>query len=116
VIESESSQSDAKQAESLLTCTIKGLTAKGKRSANGFVVFKGSQAVKEHREASPRTKVKREQFVEDGLLAVNGDHLVFTQDYEFSSPSAAAGIIRGGSSNGLTNWKNSDGVALKDLL
>lgn len=115
VIEGESSQSDAKQAESLLTCTIKGLTAKGKRSANGFVVFKGSQAVKEHRQASPRAKVKREQFVESGLLSVNGDHLVFTQDYEFSSPSAAASIVRGGSSNGLTNWKNSDGVALKDL-
>jgi hypothetical protein len=115
VIESESSQPDAKQAESMLTCTIKGLIAKGKRSANGFVVFKGSQAVKEHRVASPRTKVKREQFVESALLAVNGDHLVFTHDYEFSSPSAAASIVRGGSSNGLTNWKNSDGVALKDL-
>ena len=115
VIEGESSQSDAKQAESLLTCTIKGLTAKGKRSANGFVVFKGSQAVKEHRKVSLLPTAKREQFIEDGLLALSGDHLIFTQDYEFSSPSAAASIICGGSTNGLTYWKNSDGVALKDL-
>lgn len=115
VVEGESSQSDAKQAESLLTCTIKGLTAKGKRSANGFVVFKGSQAVKEHRESSKRVRRKREQHVEEGLLVLNGDALEFTQDYEFSSPSAAAAIIRGGASNGLTSWKNTNGVALKDL-
>ena len=115
VIEGESSQSDAKQDESLLTCTIKGLTAKGKRSANGFVVFKGSQAVKEHRESSKRVRRKREQHVEEGLLVLNGDALEFTQDYEFSSPSAAAAIIRGGASNGLTSWKNINGVSLKDL-
>jgi hypothetical protein len=115
VIEGESSQSDAKQAESLLTCTIKGLTAKGKRSANGFVVFKGSQAVKEHREVSIRIAVKRDEFIADGLLVVNEDHLIFTKDYEFSSPSAAASIVCGGPSNGLTYWKNSNGLVLKDI-
>lgn len=115
VIEGESSQPDAKQAENLLTCTIKGLTAKGKRSANGFVVFKGSQAVKEHRDSAGRFGEKRVQYVIDGLLVLKGDHYEFTKDYEFSSPSFAASIVRGGHSNGLDNWKNSNGVALKDL-
>mgnify|MGYP000035297784 FL=1 len=115
VIEGESSQSDAKQAESLLTCTIKGLTAKGKRSANGFVVFKGSQAVKEHRGSAGRFVEKRDQYAASGLLVLKGDYYEFTKDYEFSSPSAAAGIVRAGHSNGLENWKNSNGVALKDL-
>jgi hypothetical protein len=32
-----------------------------------------------------------------------------------TSLRTAASIVRGGPSNGLTNWKNSDGVALKDL-
>jgi hypothetical protein len=115
VIEGESSQSDAKQAESLLTCTIKGLTAKGKRSANGFVVFKGSQAVKDSRAMAEKWGKKRELYMEQGLLAVEIDCLVFTTDFEFTSPSAAAAIICGGSTNGLTAWKNSNGVALKDL-
>jgi hypothetical protein len=67
------------------------------------------------RVSSNRIKKKREQYLKDGLLVLNDDHLVFTKDYEFSSPSAAAGIIRGGSSNGLINWKNKNGMALKDL-
>jgi len=38
--------------------------------------------------------------------------LVFTKDAEFSSPSAAAVVIHGGSANGLVVWKTKDGVSL----
>jgi hypothetical protein len=41
--------------------------------------------------------------------------LVFTKDAEFSSPSAAAVVIHGGSANGLVVWKTKDGVSLKQL-
>ena len=115
VVEGDRSKVDAKHAESLLTCTIKGLIAKGKRSSNGFVVFKDSQAVKDSRAVSENWGKKRELYLEQGLLAVEVDCLVFTKDFEFTSPSAAAAIICGGSANGLTAWKNRNGVALKDL-
>src|SRR5262245_16757063 len=36
-------------SEPELTCSIKGLVAKGRRTPNGFVVFQGSQAVVENR-------------------------------------------------------------------
>jgi len=39
---------------------------------------------------------------------------VFLADHESSSPSAAAAVIQGGSANGLTSWKDSKGVSLKD--
>ncbi|MDE5670481.1 MAG: DUF4357 domain-containing protein, partial [Eubacterium sp.] len=39
----------------------------------------------------------------------------FTIDYEFSAPSAAADVILGCSTNGLTAWKNKDGEILKKL-
>ena len=115
IIESNDDPLNINNSENVLTCSIKGFTAKGKRTANGFVVFKGSQAVATDRASSNRIKKKREQYLKDGLLVLNDDHLIFTQDYEFSSPSAAAAIVRGGSSNGLINWKNKNGVALKDL-
>jgi hypothetical protein len=44
----------------------------------------------------------------DGLL-------VFIKGAEFSSPSAAAVVIHGGSANGLTAWKTTDGRSLKQL-
>ena len=40
---------------------------------------------------------------------------VFTKDADFSSPSAAAAVIHGGSANGLTAWKTKDGKSLKQL-
>ena len=40
--------------------------------------------------------------------------MVFTKDYEFSSPSAAASVIHGGHANGLQAWKDTKGISLKE--
>ena len=105
----------ASEAKDLLYCKIKGLTATGKRVANGFIVFAGSQAVIDHRPSAKRMKDKREQLIEKGLLQENGDYLVFTKDIEFGSPSTAGSVVRGGATNGLVAWKNSNGKQLKDI-
>ena len=52
---------------------------------------------------------------EDGTLVEDGAQLKFTRDAEFSSPSAAATVMHGGSANGLLAWKNRDGRTLKEL-
>jgi hypothetical protein len=49
------------------------------------------------------------------VLAEQQDHLVFTRDAEFSSPSAAAAVVHGGHANGLIAWKNSKGKTLKEI-
>ncbi len=105
----------ASDSKELLYCKIKGLTATGKRTASGFVVFKGSQAVLEHRPSAKRMRAKREQLIEKGLLQEQDNCLVFTKDVEFGSPSTAGSVVRGGNTNGLTNWKNSKGVQLKEI-
>jgi len=98
-----------------LICTIKGLTAYGNRTDNGFIVYKDSEAVLEHRNSAVRSRVRREQLIEKGILVQQGEHLVFSRDYEFTSPSLAAGAIRGGASNGLTSWKTKSGKKLKEI-
>ena len=105
----------ASDSKELLYCKIKGLTATGKRTASGFVVFEGSQAVLEHRPSAKRMRAKREQLIEKGLLQEQDNCLVFTKDVEFGSPSTAGSVVRGGNTNGLTNWKNSKGVQLKEI-
>ena len=100
----------------LLLCRIKAAEARGKRTANGFVVLKGSTAVPEVRpSARGWVTALRQQLIANGTLVVKGDLLHFTKDVEFSSPSAAAATIRGGNSNGLTAWRTEDGVTLKQL-
>lgn len=105
----------ASKKDDMLFCKIKGLTATGKRTANGFVVFSGSQAVLKNRPSAKRVGEKRDQLVEKEVLVEKGGHLVFTKDVEFGSPSTAGSIVRGGNTNGLTNWKNAKGVQLKQL-
>jgi Domain of unknown function (DUF4357) len=84
----------------------------------GFVVLRGSQAVLRERASAhqyPYTLASRNRLIEDQTLAQDGDHLRFTRDTEFSSPSAAATVIHGGSANGLLAWKTTTGKTLKEL-
>jgi type VI protein secretion system component Hcp len=57
----------------------------------------------------------RQKLKDSGAPKENHDHLLFTKDIDFSSPSAAAAVIHGGHANGLTAWKNKQGKTLKEL-
>lgn len=101
----------------LLFCEIKNVKATGRLSENGFLVLKGSEAVLEERPSVkkyPYPSKLREQLSSDGVLSADKDKLIFTKNYEFSSPSAAASIIHGGHANGLQAWKDSKGISLKE--
>jgi hypothetical protein len=100
----------------LLFCEIKGLKATGRQTDNGFVVLKGSEAVLEERPSTQKYLYAanlRAALRSDGVVEAKNDRLVFLADHEFSSPSAAAAVIHGGQANGLTAWKDSKGVSLK---
>ena len=38
------------------------------------------------------------------LVADGGEHLTFSDDYAFRSPSAAAAVVYGRAANGRTSW------------
>lgn len=46
-----------------------------------------------------------EELVKEGVLVPDGQNRRFAQGYAFSSPSAAAAIVKGRSSNGPETWK-----------
>jgi Domain of unknown function (DUF4357) len=107
------------RAQPTLTCKIKSALANGRRTEVGFVVFKGSTAVLALRPSAegqhPYVVTLRGKLVQDGTLAEKDGLYVFTQDVEFSSPSAAAAVVHGGGANGLTAWRDSRGKTLKVL-
>lgn len=102
----------------ILFCKIKNVIARGYQTPNGFIVLEGSQAVLEERSSAqkwPSVLAQRNNLIEEQILIKSGDSYAFAKDTEFSSPSAAAATIHGGSANGLTAWADSQGRSLKQI-
>jgi hypothetical protein len=102
-----------------LVCQGKSVSAKGRDTTQGFVVQADSSAAKDHtpslKQHFPAVCDLREQLVKNGVLKEQKDHLLFTQDFTFSSPSMASSVVLGRASNGRTEWKDATGKTLKEL-
>jgi len=94
----------------------RGADARGREVADGFVVLEGSRArAAEVDSIHDFLRDLRRQLQGRGVLVAEGEHLVFTQDFRFTSPSSAAGVLVGGSANGRKAWKDARGRTLKAL-
>lgn len=83
---------------------------------NKFIVEEGSTAALVNQASLQEAlAAKKEELIEKGVLIQDGEFLVFSVDYVFSSPSQAAGIIKGISSNGKNDWKDYSGLSLNEL-
>ena len=93
----------------------KGANARGKPTAEGFVVFEGARFTKEAAPSFPNYYLKkREKLIKQGILVLEKNVYQLTEDYVFSSPSYAASVILARSSNGQIEWKLNNGTTLKD--
>jgi hypothetical protein len=100
----------------VLHLTGKGTKATGRETPDGFVVHAGSLA---RPDVVPSIHAYgaqlREALAESGRLVPDGAHLRLTEDYVFASPSTAAMVLLGRTSNGRVEWKTADGRTLKEL-
>ena len=103
----------AQSAQSeILHIKRKQFYAEGLATAEGFVVLKGAHVNPQNAEhlkdseKTMRNKILNSSKVQDGVT---------TQNILFKSPSTAGLFVVGASSNGLTDWKNKDGVPLKEI-
>lgn len=114
-----SAQPAAKQQSGgILFCRVKGAEGRGHRTPDGFVILRGSTAVFHERTSAnkwPYVLDLRKKLITDGTLVEHDGFYRFTKDTSFSSPSAAAAVIDGGSANGLIRWKTKQGKTLKEL-
>jgi hypothetical protein len=71
-----------------------------------FIVLKGSQARGEWLSKGHSYQTLYDQLCDSGVLVPAPEgHYIFTRDYAFSAPSAAAAIVAGRASNGRKKWK-----------
>ena len=96
-------------------CTQGGCNASGMLVEEGFMVFAGSAMRAGVRSsAKPIFIEQRKQFIAQQCNIVDGIP-VTKADYVFSSPSAAAAMMVGGSADGWTVWLNDDGKTLSKI-
>ena len=94
----------------------RGANAQGIPTSDGFVVFKGSKAAISTVPSITQNFINlRQQLIDKGVVKMNDDSYEFPEDYIFSSPSTAASIVLGRNANGLTEWKLTDGMTLKEF-
>jgi hypothetical protein len=79
------------------------VTARAQQIGGEFVVLAGSQALP--RNDSRSYGSLKDRLMRNKSLVYQGDILIFTEDVPFNSPSAAAAIIRGQSTNGRKYWR-----------
>ena len=92
-----------------------GAKGEGEDRLDGFLVFAGATArIAEVASMQPAFSKTRAQLVTNGTLMVDGDVYRLTSDHLFSSPSTAAIGLLARTANGRIEWKDLDGVTLKD--
>jgi hypothetical protein len=92
-----------------LTTKKHGITATAVLQDGEFVVLAGSLARLRWEGVPTSYTPLHEELLRTGVLRQDGDHCSFTQNYAFSSPTAAAAVINGRSTNGAVAWQLADG-------
>ncbi len=110
------SRNSNKSSEVIYKMKSKEALAEGNLIDDGFVVYKGSKAVKDTLPSCHKYMITlRNKLISNGTLSLVDNAYVFTEDYIFSSPSTAGGVISGRPTNGWTTWKNTDGKTLNEI-
>jgi hypothetical protein len=93
-----------------LNNTRQGLTAEAMLVEGEFIVLQGSQSRFEWSDgsASHTYAQMHAELCRAGVLEADGDHRIFTENYVFQSPSAAAAAVNGRPSNGTIEWREAD--------
>ncbi|MBX4206484.1 DUF4357 domain-containing protein, partial [Candidatus Parcubacteria bacterium] len=86
-------------------------------STGEFIVFKNSLSrIAERPGIHPGGSALRKRLLDEGILRkLNDKSYIFTQDYIFTSPSAASGVIAARSTNGWDCWKDDEGKTLDEI-
>lgn len=100
----------------VLYCKGKNAMAEGELTDDGFVVLKNSIAnLEETKTAGTWVIGMRKKLKDDNILIEEKNVFIFSEDFIFGSPSAAAAAVLGRRANGWTEWKNKDGKTIDEI-
>lgn len=100
----------------ILYLNARGVAAEGDLIDDGFVVFQGSEFSANHTNSCHEYIIRfRQQLMDENIVEKSNGNMIYKENYIFGSPSTAAGVVLGRSSNGWKEWKNKNGNTLDEL-
>ena len=100
----------------LLYIKAKGIEASGYEDPKGFVVTAGSGMFADETPSIHNGMSNlRAELLQQEVVIKGNDGFVFAENYVFSSPSTAAGVVQGRAANGREDWKTKEGKTLKQI-
>lgn len=106
-----------KDKSNIFYCKGKGASATGEYTEDGFTVFKGSKSnLEESKTAGSWVNRMRDDLKQKNVLKQEGNVLIFTEDYTFSSPSISASVVLARRANGWIEWKDKNGKTMDELI
>lgn len=112
VFDSYISEEEEKSDDNLFFIHRGIIDARGRLTDEGFVVLKGSKVAHSFTTSTTQCFKDSGKRLRDQKVIANDE---FTKDWLFGSPSGASVIVLGHNSNGRNDWKNKDGLSIKDL-
>lgn len=96
----------------------RGSNAEGIYTEEGFLVFEGSIGPKILQDGVIKNngyaERNRPKFLNQNIIKMEDDKIIFLKNYLFSSPSSAASFVAGASLNGWMEWKDKNGKTLHE--
>lgn len=101
-----------------LICDSRGADGRGEYTEDGLVVAKGSYGPRDLTKSAQGGYIDRhrEKLLQQGVLRIEDDRVMFDRDYLFKTPSGASSVLLGRKSNGWTEWKDRSGRLLDELV
>lgn len=116
VFEPVAAKGDVTKLVEYFYCKGDGADGIGEYTPEGLVVLKGSKGrLKTVASYGAAYEAMRSKLIASGVMAEDAGMLIFTKDHAFSSPSSAAAMLLGRTSNGWEKWKNSAGKTLDEV-
>lgn len=110
-----SETSKTKKSNSFFIKAARGAYGFGIPSSKGFIIFKNSEVATSTVDSMQKSLINiRQRLIDNKTIIKTEKKLIFSKDYEFSSPSTAAAILMGRNANGLKEWKLKSGKTLKE--
>ena len=96
--------------------TRNGIKAFGIYDGEKFEVLEGSEIAISRKCRAEALEKQRHSALKNGIITQVNDTYILNMSLSFSTPSAAAVFVLGGSANGWTEWKNKDSKTLTELF